>query len=147
MITPMERRRLIHHQGVGDTATLDVMTDVWPLADSLVTLSAGELEVQSLCDAWKVRDVAAHLAWGNTNPPMSTVLAVVKGDFRANRVNARLGQEWGRRNIDTIVARPREIATRRVITLGTKPVDALSDALCQDLDVREPLGKPGPMPA
>ena len=86
--------------------------------------------------------MAAHVAWGNTSPPLTTILAIVRGGFRANAVNARLGREWGQRPTGEIVARLREIAASRVHTPGTTPVDCLADMLCHDLDIRIPLGKP-----
>ncbi len=131
------------------------MTEVWELvaverntlADFLETLTAEEWVVPSLCAAWTVREVAAHVAWGNTSPPWRTVVAVVRGGFRANAVNARLGREWGRRPRAEIIARLREIAASRVHTPGTTAVDALADMLCHDLDIRIPLGKPRTSPA
>jgi uncharacterized protein (TIGR03083 family) len=131
------------------------MSEVWALvaverhalADFLGTLEPDEWEVPSLCDAWTVRDVAAHVAWANTSPPLKTVSAIVRGGFRANAVNARLGREFGRRPPDEIVARLHAIADSRVHTPGTTPLDALADVLCHDLDIRIPLGKPRPSPA
>ena len=131
------------------------MTQVWDLvaverrtlADFLETLSAEEWAVDSLCAGWTVRDVAAHVAWGNTSPPLKTVTAIIRGGFRANAVNARLGREWGRKPPPEIIARLREIASSRVHTPGITPVDALADVLCHDLDIRVPLGKPRTSPA
>ena len=131
------------------------MTQVWDLvaverrtlADFLETLSAEEWAVGSLCADWTVRDVAAHVAWGNTSPPLKTVAAIVRGGFRANAVNARLGREWGQKPTADIIARLHEIAGSRVHTPGTTPVDALADMLCHDLDIRVPLGKPRISPA
>ena len=117
------------------------------LADFLETLSAEEWAVDSLCDGWAVRDVAAHVAWGNTSPPLKTVAAIVRGGFRANAVNARLGREWGQKPNAEIVARLREVADTRAHTPGTTPVDCVADVLCHDLDIRVPLGKPRTSPA
>ena len=131
------------------------MSEIWDLvaverntlADFLETLAPEEWAVASLCDAWTVRDVAAHVAWGNTTPPLKTIAAIVRGGFRANAVNARLGREWGQRPTREIVARLRAIADSRIHTAGTKPVDCLADMLCHDLDIRLPLGKPRASPA
>jgi len=132
------------------------VTEVWDLvaverrtlADFLETLSAEEWTVDSLCAAWTVRDVAAHVAWANTSPPLKTAVAIIRGGFRANAVNARLGREWGRRPTAEIIARLREIAGSRVLTTpGTTPVDCLADMLCHDLDIRVPLGRPRTSPA
>lgn len=117
------------------------------LADFLETLTPQEWAVPSLCDAWTVRDVGAHVAWSNTSPPLQTVLAIVKGGFRANAVNARLGREWGQRPTADIVARLRAVADSRVHTPGTTPVDCLADMLCHDLDIRVPLERPRTSPA
>ena len=131
------------------------VTDVWELvaverralADFLETLSAEEWKVDSLCAGWTVRDVAAHVAWANTSPPLKTVTAIIRGGLRANAVNARLGREWGRRPTAECIARLREIADSRVRTPGTTPVDCLADMLCHDLDIRVPLAKPRTSPA
>jgi uncharacterized protein (TIGR03083 family) len=130
------------------------VTDVWrlvevertTLADFLETLSPEEWQVQSLCEAWNVREVAAHVAWGNTVPIWHTVRAVAKDGFRANRANARLAKEWGRNEPEVIIARLREVAANQRLTPGTKPIDALGDMLCHDLDIREPLGRQRQMP-
>ena len=131
------------------------MSEVWDLvaaerrafADFLETLTPEEWAVPSLCDAWTVGDVGAHVAFANTSPPLRNLIAVVKGGFRANAVNAQLGQEWGRLPKEEIIARLREIATSRVRTPGTTPVDCLADMLCHDLDIRVPLRKPRTSPA
>jgi len=131
------------------------MSEVWDLvaaerrafADFLETLTPEEWAVPSLCDAWTVGDVGAHVAFANTSPPLRNLIAVVKGGFRANAVNAQLGQEWGRLPKEEIIARLREIATSRVRTPGTTPVDCLADMLCHDLDIRVPLERPRTSPA
>ena len=131
------------------------MTEVWDLvaverrtlADFLETLSAEEWAADSLCAGWTVRDVAAHVAWGNTSPPLKTVSAIVRGGFRANAVNLRLGREWGTKPTAEIVDRLREVAASRLHTPGTTPVDCVADVLCHDLDIRVPLGKPRSSPA
>ncbi|MET1058476.1 MAG: maleylpyruvate isomerase family mycothiol-dependent enzyme [Nocardioides sp.] len=124
-----------------------VATERTTLADFLETLTPEEWAVDSLCDGWTVRDVAAHVAWGNTSPPLKTVGAIIRGGFRANAVNARLGREFGQRPPEQIVARLREVATSRVHTPGTTPVDCLADMLCHDLDIRVPLKRPRTSPA
>lgn len=134
---------------------LDGMADpVWELMDSerlaltefAAGLTADEFEVQSLCAAWRVRDVLAHVAWGSTHPPLKTVVAVVRGGFRANAVNAKLSRQWGDLPTDQIVAHLRGAVGARTRTPGTRPVDVLADLLVHDLDLRVPLGRPRPPP-
>lgn len=49
------------------------------LADLLDTLAPAEWEVPTLCRAWRVRDVVAHVVHGPTEPHADTLRNVVAG--------------------------------------------------------------------
>ncbi|QIX27704.1 maleylpyruvate isomerase family mycothiol-dependent enzyme [Nocardioides sp. JQ2195] len=110
-------------------------------ADFAESLSPAELDTQSLCAQWRVRDVIAHVSWAATNPPLATLRAIAGARFRANVANARLGREWGERPPEQTLAHLRQVADHHARTVGTKPVDVLADVLTHHLDIRVPLGR------
>lgn len=120
-----------------------IRTERTALIDLLETLSPEEWAVPSLCGAWTVREVAAHLAWAPARPPVSELLTeLVRQGFRINRTNAALASRWGRRDTAEVLAQLRDNAAN-----GTKPVGmplpaALGDAVVHSLDIRRPLNKP-----
>jgi hypothetical protein len=93
------------------------------LADFLDTLSPSEWEVPSLCPAWRVRDVVAHIVHGPLEPPAATLLALARGGFRINHVVAASARRWGQQEPAALIQRLREI-----------------------VDIRRPLRRPRPMP-
>ena len=130
------------------------MVEVWShiaaerraLADFLDTLSLADWNVPSLCPAWRVRDVVAHIVYGPTEPPAATLLAVMRGGFRINRVVAESARRWGQQEPAALVRRLREIVDDRREPLFVGAAHVLADLVAHDLDIRRPLGRPRPMP-
>jgi uncharacterized protein (TIGR03083 family) len=115
-------------------------------ADFLEGLTPEEWDAQSLCPEWKVRDVAAHLAWGSTLGVGEALLGLLRSGFRFNRFNAEDAKRRGEQAPATIVARLREVAPHHSTPPGVQAADLLADVLCHNIDIRRPLGKPRPMP-
>jgi uncharacterized protein (TIGR03083 family) len=128
--------------------------DVWThvaaerrtLADFLETLEPADWEVQSLCAAWTVRDVVAHVGWGPTQPPAERMAALLKGGFRINRISAGHSRRWGKQEPAQMISRLREVAEDRHRPVGITDEHVLADIVCHDLDIRRPLGRARPMP-
>lgn len=59
------------------------------LIDFLETLTPGEWATPSLCSAWTVQEVAAHLAWTPTLPPQEATVLLVKAGFRLHALDIR----------------------------------------------------------
>ena len=130
------------------------LDDVWRtidaeragLADLLDDLSPAEWETPSLCSAWRVRDVAAHLTLAHMGTwPAAVAAARAGGSFdrmirdTALRVGPLPDAEYGRR-IRAMVG------SRRKAPL-VSPVEPLTDVLVHGQDVAVPLGRHRPVPA
>lgn len=129
--------------------------ELWPiihrergrLAELLADLSPDEWDAPSLCDGWRVRDVAAHAITSAdySTPAMLLGALRARGDF--NRLMDRMAREQGSRPTTEILERYRRNATSRRRPPGTKPQDPLVDVLVHSQDIAVPLGREHPMPA
>jgi uncharacterized protein (TIGR03083 family) len=115
------------------------------LADLLDDLSPAEWGTASLCAAWRVRDVAAHLTLAHMGPGAAAVAAVrARGSFdrmvrdTALRVGPLPAEEYGRR-IRAMVG------SRRKAPVVT-PLEPLLDVLVHGQDIAVPLGRERPVP-
>ena len=115
------------------------------LADLLDDLSPAEWETPSLCDAWRVRDVAAHLTLAHMGPWPAAIAAVrARGSFdrmirdSALRTGPLPPEECGRR-IRAMVG------SRRTAPF-VSPVEPLTDVLVHGQDIALPLGRTRPVP-
>jgi uncharacterized protein (TIGR03083 family) len=123
-----------------------VATERRVLADFLDTLAPADWDVPSLCPAWRVRDVVAHIVHGPTEPHAATLLAVVRGGFRVNHVVAESARRWGQQEPAALVRRLREIADDRRAPLFVTGTHVLADLVVHDLDIRRPLRRPRTVP-
>ncbi|MGY1713512.1 maleylpyruvate isomerase family mycothiol-dependent enzyme [Geodermatophilus sp. SYSU D01106] len=127
--------------------------DVWrtidseraSLADLLDDLSPAEWETPSLCGAWRVRDVAAHLTLAQMGPWPATVAAIRAGgsfDRMIRDTALRLGplpdREYGRRIRAMVGSRRR--------APFVSPVEPLTDVLVHGQDIALPLERTRPVP-
>lgn len=110
------------------------------LADLLSGLTPGQLATQSLCEAWTVHDVAAHLVVPLEVgvPRFLLTMLACRGDF--DRANVRLTREQARRPVDELAQVLRQRAASRFTPPGAGPEAPLTDLLVHGLDVRWPLG-------
>ncbi|SNR52861.1 maleylpyruvate isomerase family mycothiol-dependent enzyme [Blastococcus mobilis] len=129
------------------------LDDVWRtidaeragVADLVEDLSPDEWQTPSLCDAWLVRDVAAHLTLAHMGYRAAVVGAVrARGDFdrmirdTALRAAGLPREEYARR-LRTMVG------SRRTAPFIT-PMEPLIDVLVHGQDMSLPLGRARPMP-
>jgi uncharacterized protein (TIGR03083 family) len=131
------------------------MDDVWgevskerlELADFLETLTPEEWDAPSLCERWRVRDVAAHIVEGAGKLGLGkTVTGFVKAGFNLNKMIGNAGIEAGNEPTDELVKKLREAANSETTPPMTKPIDMLSDAMIHTQDIRRPLNKPRQIP-
>lgn len=110
------------------------------MADLLARLSQEQLARQSLCDAWTVHEVGAHLVTYLRFGQLKIYLCMLAyaGNFAPG--NERLARVYARRSTADLAACLRRYATARttVPRSGYDPV--LADVVLHDLDVRIPLG-------
>jgi uncharacterized protein (TIGR03083 family) len=110
------------------------------LADLLSGLTREQQATQSLCDAWTVHDVAAHLAMPLTvsMPRFALAMLACRGNF--DRANDRLTREQARRPLREITGLLRQKASSSFTPPGAGPEAPLTDLLIHGADIRWPLG-------
>jgi uncharacterized protein (TIGR03083 family) len=111
------------------------------VGDLLETLSDDEWRTPSLCDAWTVRDVGAHLSLAATARTRDVLGYVVRarGSFDAMIRDASIDR--ARRSTTQIVADLRDIVGSRRLAPGTFWRDPLLDILVHGQDIAQPLGR------
>jgi len=112
----------------------------------LETLTPEEWGAPSLCSAWRVRDVVAHVVAYDRFAP-SLVWHFVRSGFSVDRVNLRTAAAWSGRSIDELLARLRANVLPGGITRLIGWRVALQDAVVHQQDMRRPLGRPRTIPA
>ena len=126
-------------------------TEVWAVvdrrrsavADLLAGLTPSEWDTPSLCDGWRVRDVAAHLTIPLLTKPQLLGLAL-RHPGGNNRLIRDGSLELARRHTtDEIVAMIRRlVGVHRPIVPGMTPREPLIDLIGHTFDIAVPLGRP-----
>lgn len=126
------------------------MSDAWELVHGervalvrdLAGLDEHQWATQSLCGAWTVRDVAAHLVDNARTTPVRIVVAMARARFDFDRQNDMgVSRELGDSPADTL-DRLREVVWRR--TGPPAPLDSrLVEEVVHGEDIRRPLGISG----
>ena len=111
------------------------------VADLLASLSPEEWDRPSLCEGWRVRDVAGHLALIPTVSTVDLLAAAPRSRFDLNRVNTLLARRSGARAPEAIVATIRAHAGRRTTARVLDPRNALFDVVVHSQDIAQPLGR------
>ena len=115
-----------------------VRTEVADLVDDL---TPAQLAHPSLCDAWTVRDVGAHLSLAALAPAAFVLRNAVRQGFRFDASIREGTLEWSRRLDDeAVVANLRGLVGVRRLAPGTMWRDPLIDALVHRHDIADPLG-------
>jgi uncharacterized protein (TIGR03083 family) len=112
------------------------------LADSVADLTAEQWATPSLCAAWTVRDVVAHL----TVTTRVTVPRLLRGAVRAGGSFDRLAIDLAAERAVAhtpaeLVAQLRESAASTRRMPGSSPMDPLMDLVVHAQDVARPLGR------
>ena len=117
------------------------------LADMLEGLTDTQWETPSLCEGWRVRDVAAHVAMAPQVPGLSSMLAdAVRARGSFNRLNHDVAVRLAGRPSTQIVTDLREHAASRRLPVVTNYQNILFDILVHGQDIAIPLGIPHLMP-
>jgi uncharacterized protein (TIGR03083 family) len=122
-----------------------IRTERLALIDFLETLDAEDWATPSLCEAWTVQDVAAHLASACAVGVRELLAVSVRSGFRPNVVNIENARRWSARGPVAVLDQLRVNADRGLRPMGTTELMALTDSLCHAVDIRHPLGRPGPV--
>lgn len=128
-----------------DTVWRTIDAERSSLADLVEDLSPAEWGAASLCDAWRVGDVAAHLTLAHMGYRAATVEAIrARGSFdrmirdTALRASGRPAAEYA--------ARLRAMIGSRRRAPFVSPLEPLIDVLVHGQDMALPLGRTRPVP-
>jgi uncharacterized protein (TIGR03083 family) len=110
------------------------------IADLLETLTPEEWERPSLCDGWRVRDVAAHLPMGQEGF-VRVLLGALRHPGPINHVIRETARARGARPTDELVAALRATVGARRPNLGVTYLETLVDVLVHGQDIAVPLGR------
>ncbi len=114
------------------------------LSEFLSGLTPTQWTAPSLCDGWRVRDVAAHLTHAHMS--LGRALAgMLKAGFRFDPMIKQMAIEDDRSQAEITAALAGMAGSRRKPP-GTRPVDPLTDLLVHGQDIAVPLGIDWPMP-
>ena len=117
------------------------------VADFLDTLSPAEWETPSLCEGWRVREVAGHLSLVPTISTWELVAAGPRAGFNPNRINTVLATRYGSRGPAQIVASIRDHAADRRTAKALDTRNSLFDIIVHSQDIARPLNREFPVPA
>lgn len=111
----------------------------------LDTLDDAQWNHPSLCEDWRVRDVAAHLTHSHMHP-LRAIAEAARSGFRFDPMIKRLAIEDDRSKRQ-ITAALRAMAGSRKKIPGTAVRDPLMDIVVHGQDIAVPLGIERPIPA
>jgi uncharacterized protein (TIGR03083 family) len=115
------------------------------LADLLDDLSVAEWEHASLCEGWRVRDVAAHLALAQTGPVRATV-DLLRAGGRLQRMIHDSAVRHASLPPAQLADQLRGMTGSRRTAPGVTPIEPLLDVLVHGQDIAVPLGRRRTMP-
>ena len=116
------------------------------IADLLESLTPAEWEAPSLCEGWRVRDVAGHVALVPTVTTWQMVSVSPRAAFNPHRINTLLARRQGARPTPAIISTLRANANRRGTAKVLDSRDALFDVIVHSQDIAIPLGREFPVP-
>ena len=117
------------------------------LADLLEGLTDEQWNAPSLCDGWRIKDVAAHVALAPQPPsPLTMVAEGLRAGGRFHKLNRDISVRHAERSGVDLVAELREHAASRRLPKVTNVRNILFDILVHGQDIAIPLGIPREMP-
>ena len=115
------------------------------LAELLDELSAHEWETPSLCEGWRVREVAAHLTLAHAGVlPAIVWMLQARGDF--NRMIRDTAVRQAELPVERYAVLLRSMVGSRKKAPGVTHLEPLIDILVHGQDVTIPLARPRSMP-
>jgi uncharacterized protein (TIGR03083 family) len=130
-----------------DDILLAIEAERLGVADLLDGLSATDWATRSLCEAWTIRDVVAHLTLTTRLSALSAVVGVLRARGDINRMIDDSARRRAREfEPIELVEQLRETAGSPRRPLGTQPTDPLIDIVVHGQDIARPLGRERAMP-
>ena len=117
------------------------------LADQLESLTPDQWATKSLCHAWTIKDVVAHLVMPHEVSIPRFTLSFVAARFSFNRASETLTARLSKRSTTELIADLRRHADGHFKPPGFGSEAPLTDVLIHGQDIRIPLGldTPGPI--
>jgi len=114
------------------------------IAGMLEELTPEQWEAPSLCERWRVRDVAGHLVW-RVGSPSGRMMAGALGTMIGERVGPMgafevLAVREAEADHATLVARLRHIAALKLSGTGRRGLGELAEVVVHGFDMAQPLG-------
>lgn len=109
------------------------------LADFFDGLDTDQLRTTSLCDAWTVREVLAHLATPITIGFRPFLVRVLRHRGSFNRASESLAHDLARRDVTDLTSLLRRQAGLRVPAPGVGPMGQMADGCLHLRDCARPL--------
>lgn len=117
------------------------------LADLLEDLTDEQWNAPSLCDGWRIKDVAAHVALAPQPPsPLTMVVEGIRAGGRFHKLNHDFSVRHAERPGVDLVVELRAHAASRQLPKVTNVRNILFDILVHGQDIAIPLGIPRDMP-
>ena len=128
-----------------DTVWRTIDAERASLADLVEDLGPAEWEAPSLCEAWRVGDVAVHLTQAHMGLWDATVAAVRAGGSFDRMIRDSALRARGLPPAECALRLRAMVGSRRMAPFLT-PVQPLIDVLVHGQDIAVPLGRTRPMP-
>lgn len=110
------------------------------LADFFDSLDEDQLDSRSLCDAWTVRQVLAHLAMPLAVGIRRLLVEMARHRGSVDRASEVIAVELARRDVAELTELLRAKADRRVPAPGVGPMGQMADGCIHLRDCARPLG-------
>lgn len=119
------------------------------LVERLTGIDENQWNSTSLCDQWRVRDVAAHVTAGAQGAfgIGTTVAGLLAHGFNFNRWMAADGRRRGDEDPEQILSALRDAAGHRKSPPGAPTISVLTDVMIHAQDIGRPLGLHRDFPA
>ena len=123
-----------------------IATERRALADLVDGLDEQQLATPSLCGAWTVKDVAAHLMAAEEGAVGEFLMAMVRGGFSFDRANQRMTAARATKPVAELTALMREHADSHFVPPTLNWRAPLTDVMVHREDIAVPLGLPSDRP-
>jgi uncharacterized protein (TIGR03083 family) len=109
-------------------------------ADFFEGLSQGQLDTRSLCPAWTVREVLAHLTMPLSIGLGHLLARILRARGSVDRASEAIAAELAARPVGDLTALLRQESDRRVPAPGVGPMGQMADGCIHLRDCARPLG-------
>ncbi len=116
----------------------DERRDVVAFLDSL---TLNDLDHDSLCDGWRIREVVAHLAWVPTATLGSVFVPMIRSGFKLDSMIDRAARNGAKEEWAVVRNRFHDTIGDRRLPPKTKAEGILADVFVHHQDMRRPLGQ------